>query len=155
MANATVNVTVHPTVTAEFSSGNVSSASPALPATPVLFRSTISGGTSPYSVTWSFGDGSLGFGLDVSHSYASAGTYVVGVELTDAVGATVWTNLTIAVASGPSSEGGIASVGGGFAAGLFLGLILGGVLAAIVLFVVRPRKGERPPPTTGSPYVPP
>jgi DNA-binding beta-propeller fold protein YncE len=154
-ANASVNVTVHPSIAATFSSGNVSSSTPALVATPVLFTSTISGGTPPYSVTWSFGDGSMATGRAVSHSYAAAGSYTVAVTLRDAVGATLETNLTVAVASASSSGGGIASVGGGFAAGLFLGLLLGGVLAAAVLFVARPRKGERPPPSPGFPYVPP
>ena len=97
----------------------------------------------------------MAVGLAVSHSYASAGTYTVGVTLRDYVGATVRTNLTIVVASGSSSGSGISSVGGGFAGGLFLGLILGGILAAVVMFAARPRKGERVPSSPGSPYVPP
>jgi len=154
-ANSSVNVTVNPSIGATFSSGNVSSSTPALTATPVLFTSSISGGTPPYSVTWWFGDGSMATGRSVSHRYAVSGSYTVAVTLRDAVGATLETNLTVTVASPSSSGGGIASVGGGFAAGLFLGLILGGVLAAVVLFVARPRRGERPPPSPGSPYVPP
>jgi len=154
-ANATLNVTVHASLAGQFSSGNVSSSTPALPGSPVAFSSSISGGTAPYSVNWSFGDGSMATGRSVSHSYASAGSYTVAVTVKDAVGATIESNLTVSVQPGSSTGSGITSVGGGFGAGLFLGLILGGVLAAIVLFVARPRKGERPPATPGSPYVPP
>jgi YVTN family beta-propeller protein len=154
-ANWSANVTVRPSLAATFSSGNVSAASPAAPGTPVEFSATVSGGTSPYLVSWAFGDRSMATGLSVYHSYGAAGTYTVEVNLTDAVGATVHTNLTVSVSSPSSSGGGITSLGGGFATGLFVGLIVGGVLAAVVLFVAGSRQGERSPPTPGPPYVPP
>jgi DNA-binding beta-propeller fold protein YncE len=154
-ANDSVNVTVHPPLTATFASGNISAVSPATVGATVTFTSTPSGGTPPYSVVWAFGDASIATGLTVEHGFATAGTFTVTATLTDAVGATVRTNLTVTVATPPSSSGAILSPGGGFATGLFLGLVLGGVLAAVVLFVAGPRKGPRTTPPPASPYVPP
>ena len=155
VTNRTVTIIVHPGLTATFSSENASATEPAAPAAPVTFSSSILGGTPPYSLTWSFGDGAMGSGESVTHRYASEGTYTVGVTLIDAVGATVQTNLSIVVASTSSSGGGFTSLAGGFGSGLFLGLLLGGVLAAVVLFAARPRKGQRPPENPVLPYVPP
>jgi PKD repeat protein len=155
-ANRSVEVIVHPSLAATFSTGNASSSSPPAPGTPVNFTSNISGGTPPYRESWSFGDGSFANGLAVNHSYGSAGTYTVKVTLTDAVGASVETELSVTVAASSSTGGGLLAVGGGFGSGLFLGLVLGGVAAAVVLFVVGLRKGGRPPPPGPvSPYVPP
>src|SRR5439155_17196364 len=36
-----------------------------------------SGGTSPYSYSWNFGDGSTGTGSSVTHTYSSAGSFAV------------------------------------------------------------------------------
>src|SRR5437879_12907427 len=44
---------------------------------PVTFSSTATGGTGPYTVSWSFGDGSTGSGATVAHSYSTAQTYTV------------------------------------------------------------------------------
>ena len=52
------------------------------------FTATASGGTSPYNVTWDFGDGAVGYGFDVSHVYRSAGTYIPQVTVRDAAGDT-------------------------------------------------------------------
>jgi DNA-binding beta-propeller fold protein YncE len=155
-ANRSVVVTVHPSLAATFSTGNASSSSPAAPGTPVAFTSNISGGTPPYRESWSFGDGSFSSGLSVNHSYGSAGTYPVRVTLTDAVGGSVEANLSVTVVVSSSSGGGLSAVSGGFGSGLFLGLVLGGVAAAVVLFVVGLRnRGSPSPPVPVSPYVPP
>ncbi len=154
--NRSVEVTVDPSLAATFSTGNASASSPPAPGASVNFTSNISGGTPPYRESWSFGDGSFASGLSVNHSYASAGTYTVKVTLLDAVGATVTTELSVTVAASSSSGSGLLAVGGGFASGLFLGLVLGGVAAAVVLSVVGLRRGGRPPPPAPvSPYVPP
>src|SRR6266567_4652027 len=60
--------------------------SPSLPSAgqSVSFTAYASGGTSPYSYLWSYGDGSSGTGLQVTHTYNSDGTYQV--TLTVAVG---------------------------------------------------------------------
>src|SRR3989442_11568267 len=43
----------------------------------VTFSGSASGGTSPYSFSWSFGDGLNGAGATVSHAYSEAGTFTV------------------------------------------------------------------------------
>ena len=147
-------VYVHVSLSATFASGSISSTSPATVGSPVAFTSTGSGGTPPYSVAWSFGDGTVAYGAAVEHRYAVAGTFTVAVTLTDSVGASVQSNVTVEVTGVPPSSGSILAPSGGFATGLFLGLVLGGVVAAVVLSIAGPRKGERTP-SPPTPYVPP
>ena len=154
VASGSVEVTVHSSLEATLSSGSVSVSNPTTPATPISFAALVSGGTPPYAVTWAFGDGSFAAGLTTSHSYASPGRYTVEATLVDRVGAKVTANLTLAVSS-PSSGGSLTSLTGGFGAGLFLGFLIGGVLAAVVLFSIGYRKGGRSRGGPVSPYVPP
>jgi YVTN family beta-propeller protein len=155
-ANQSVSVTVRSSLTATFTAGSISSPNVATAGSPVNFTSNISGGTPPYRESWSFGDGSFASGLSVNHSYGSAGTYSVTVILADAVGGGVESNLSVTVVASPSSGGSVTGLNGGFGSGLFLGLVLGGVAAAVVLFLAAPRRGARPPPPGPvSPYVPP
>src|SRR3989442_963292 len=51
--------------------------------TPVTFTALTIGGTLPYSVTWSFGDGTTGTGAAMTHSYTTAGTFTVTETATD------------------------------------------------------------------------
>src|SRR5213083_2101514 len=59
--------------------------SPSAPQTAqqVTFTGSASGGTSPYSFSWSFGDGSTGTGASITHAYLSAGTYTVTLTVQD------------------------------------------------------------------------
>src|SRR2546422_130146 len=59
--------------------------SPSSPQTgqTVSFTGSASGGTSPYSYSWSFGDGSTGTGLSAKHAYSSAGTLAVALTVKD------------------------------------------------------------------------
>src|SRR5438034_2620118 len=49
----------------------------------VSFSASVSGGTQPYSYSWSFGDGSIGTGSTVAHAYSSVGTFTVILTVTD------------------------------------------------------------------------
>src|SRR6266699_2950890 len=49
----------------------------------VSFTGSASGGTLPYSFSWSFGDGSTGTGSPVTHSFSSAGTLTVALTVKD------------------------------------------------------------------------
>lgn len=55
------------------------------------FVTTIQGGTAPYDVQWSFGDGTSGSatpGSTVTHTYTSTGSYTATLTVTDARGVT-------------------------------------------------------------------
>lgn len=75
----------------------------------VLFSADVEGGTSPYGVTFDFGDGSSAFvygtgpEVSVAHAFTHNGTFEVKVNLTDAVGVSaVSTVLPFVVAHGPA-----------------------------------------------------
>lgn len=57
----------------------------------------VSGGTAPYNLTWSFGDGSAAaYGNTTVHRYSSAGSYTVSLRVVDSAGRNSSANLTIA-----------------------------------------------------------
>jgi PKD repeat protein len=57
--------------------------------------------TNPPTVIWDFGDGTLGFGPFVTHSYAAAGTYTVGVTASDGAGNSTSLSRAIAITTPP------------------------------------------------------
>ncbi|HVH14575.1 MAG TPA: PKD domain-containing protein [Candidatus Angelobacter sp.] len=71
---------------------------------PVTFTATTRGGTTPYSISWSFGDGSAGSGNITSHKYKSTGSFTTTENVTDS-GSPIQTaraSLSFAVTSSPS-----------------------------------------------------
>jgi len=62
--------------------------------------STPDGGTI-VSYDWDFGDGTTGSGVVVTHAYATFGSYVVNLTITDSEGLTDWTTKTVTVYSLP------------------------------------------------------
>ena len=52
------------------------------------FASSVSGGTAPYSYSWSFGDGNTSNATNPTNIYASGGTYYPSVTITDVFGCT-------------------------------------------------------------------
>lgn len=145
---AQVDLLVHPALAGAFHAGNRSGHADV--ASPLRFVAQISGGSPPYVVRWTFGDGSLGEGLSPEHAYARAGSYAANVTVTDAAGAELQAVLPVTVGSTVSS----AWIPGGSIAGLAVGLMLGGAVAAVALYGAeraRHRRRFRPP----RPYVPP
>ncbi len=63
----------------------------------VLFSGTASGGTTPYTYTWNFGDGSTALGASASHVFAAAGSYVVNLRVTDFAGHSANASNSVAV----------------------------------------------------------
>src|SRR6266581_3673919 len=98
---------------------------PSSPATGqvVTFTGTASGGTAPYTFSWTFGDGATGNGNPVTHTYTTSGSYTATLSVTDSKGATGAASTAVTVtgtqptsvivasdsAPGPSS---LATVGG-------------------------------------------
>ncbi len=65
--------------------------------TPVTFTASATGGTSPYTFSWSFGDGATGAGSTVTHAYTAAGTYSVIETGADAAAHTATSTLSVTV----------------------------------------------------------
>jgi PKD repeat protein len=69
----------------------------------INFSSSIAGGTPPYSSSWSFGDTAMSTVASPTHTFASPGTYVVQLAVTDSKNDTgfagtsirVWSPLTV------------------------------------------------------------
>jgi hypothetical protein len=78
------------------------------PGQSINFAATASGGGSPYSFKWDFGDGGSGTGQTISHVYQRVGSYTTKLTVADIGGHVVTAShvLTVAAAS-PSSSGGI------------------------------------------------
>ena len=150
-AKAAQSILVNPKLTGAFSIVPLS-------ATPIVgttfdFNATLENGTSGYTVEWSFGDGSNAVGAQVTHAYSASGSYTINVSAFDAAGAYLNESFpTITVGAGPSKAAPL--LGGGFGPSFILGLVLGGAVAAVALFIAERarRAGPAGPP---SPYVPP
>jgi hypothetical protein len=58
----------------------------------IAFTNTTSGGKTPYSSLWNFGDGTTSTSTNPSHNYATAGNYTVTLTITDATTGTAQTD---------------------------------------------------------------
>jgi len=63
----------------------------------VTFTPTGSGGATPYSYNWSFGDGATSAVAAPTHAFATAAIYHVSATVTDSVGATATQSVTVTV----------------------------------------------------------
>src|SRR5207249_7809632 len=64
----------------------------------VSFSVTISGGVSPVSCSWNFGDGSpTASGCSLTHVYANAANFTAALTATDTLGVTATNGITITV----------------------------------------------------------
>ena len=80
------------------------------PATPqpgqqVTFSAIAAGGTSPYTYSWSFGDGVTRSGQTTAHTYSSAGTYIETLTITDSSGNSTTLSRILTVAPPPQGQG--------------------------------------------------
>ena len=94
----TIDETVNsdPTVSA---SSNVSSADVNY---PIEFSSSPSGGTSPYTYSWTIGGTQVSTSQDFSYSFSSAGSYTVEVTVTDSIGETYSSSVSVTINNNPS-----------------------------------------------------
>lgn len=81
-ASAAVEVTVHPLPRGLLSIDPT----PVTTAVAETFRVTLSGGSGPISVRWTFGDGGTGFGAIAHHTFTTAGTFEVRWNVSDPIG---------------------------------------------------------------------
>jgi PKD repeat protein len=140
----TVNRALGATVHTDLSSSSVTTG------TTVAFNATIAGGTAPYTVVWSFDDGSYATGIAAQHAFAAAGTYTITLLVQDAVG--VEKNVTYTLSVTTASPGGLFH--GDVTLGLFLGFVAGLVIGALLLFILGRRRGSAPP-SPPKPFEPP
>ncbi|MCI4372757.1 MAG: PKD domain-containing protein, partial [Thermoplasmata archaeon] len=84
-----------------------SNASPLTGVVPfaVNFTATAEGGMTPYSATWSFGDGTQAAGLSVSHTYLASGNYTVHVWINDSARGSFNTTLLVVALPSPVDPG--------------------------------------------------
>jgi hypothetical protein len=147
-----LSVEVSPSVHGTFSVPN-----DAIAGIASTFIALASGGNGPYAVLWNFGDGSQGTGAMLTHAYAVKGNYTVDVSITDAIGATVNGSLMVQVAAPAPTTVTTTTSNQNFPLGLFLGILVGAALAAVVVYAVGPRRKKELPPQQppATPIVPP
>ncbi|MCI4355836.1 MAG: PKD domain-containing protein [Thermoplasmata archaeon] len=77
------------------------SATPATGTAPlrVTLHDSVAGGAAPYNVTWSFGDGSTGYGVWANHTFVSSGTYVVNATARDSASGLKVSSTTVTVSA--------------------------------------------------------
>jgi PKD domain len=116
----------------------------------ITFSATASGGAGgPYNYSWSFGDGTYGFGATVHHAYSSTGTMDPTLLVTDRLGASNRTGLDpIDVAVPPAALAGIADL-------LILGLALVAAIIVGVVVLTRRRAAESAELEASATWVPP
>ncbi len=69
----------------------------------VSFTATVSGGSSPYTYAWTFGDGGTSTLESPRHTYSRPGTFVAQVVVTDSLGTTASDSVTITASMQPLS----------------------------------------------------
>ena len=80
-------------------SSNVSSADIGY---PIEFSSSPSGGTAPYSYSWTLNGNVISTSQDFSYSFSNSGSYTLTVTVTDAVGETYSSSVTVTINPNPS-----------------------------------------------------
>jgi PKD repeat protein len=95
--------TAHDPTPTDLLSASVSAAPPAADlGQSITFTCTASGGTSPYVYAWTLGDGNIGMGSTVSHTYGSTGTYTATCTVTDVLSGVATASANVVISPLPS-----------------------------------------------------
>lgn len=97
--DASVKLTVSPPLSASIAASSTTPDAGQV----VQFSASIAGGTSPYSVQWSFGDGTGANGNPVSHVFSASGNYTVSATVTDSLGTVTRASITEIVSLPPEN----------------------------------------------------
>lgn len=118
----------------------------------IAFVASSSGGTGTLTYTWDFDDSTGGSGGAVSHTFGTAGTYVVTVTAKDAAGATVKASVTVTVtnAAAPAPQVLGLSNSGADVVLAALGVAVLALLVAVVGLLLLRRKGSAAAPSKSS-----
>lgn len=136
-STASLAVTVNPLPSVTIAPNRTSSS----PGEPVLFSSSVTGGTGPFRYAWQFGDGATSGFASPDHVFASGGTYTVVLWVNDSVGGSAHQSLSFTVSGpGPSSSSSSAAPPVWFWAGL-AALLVVAVVGAFLLLRRRRRPG--------------
>jgi PKD repeat protein len=81
---------------------------------PVAFTSTVSGGKTPYTYEWNFGDAIISNEANPVHTFTNAGQYTVTLTVTDSNEVTKTTTKTITIQTTEGKSAEIKQVNGGF-----------------------------------------
>jgi PKD repeat protein len=97
VAGSPVGVTINPPPTASAGPNQAVNEE-----TATSFVGSVTGGTSPYTDSWNFGDGAAATGtLTPTHVYATPGTYTATLSVTDAAGLSSQSSLVVTVTDVP------------------------------------------------------
>jgi PKD repeat protein len=108
------------------------------------------GGTGPYTYSWTFGDGGVSTVATPTHVYVSPGTYPVEVTVTDALGEKSGAQASVLVTGSVGATPFSLSSG----AGLYLVLALVIVALTLVGWITYSRRGRTPPSKLETPEGP-
>ncbi len=111
-----VNITVTAAPSQLVASASASPMSGQAPLT-VNFTGSATGGTTPYTYSWNFGDGQTSSAQNPSHTYSTIGNYIANLTVTDSSSANASASISIAVGSVTGANLALAAVTGAPAPG--------------------------------------
>jgi hypothetical protein len=118
-----------------FSTSFTSSPSTPQPGQAVTFTASTTGGASPYTYSWAFGDGLSGTGASATHTYSNTGSYSVTLTVKDSNNTTTSSaqQVTVSTSTSPLST----------LTFLYVGLIAGGAISVSAFLVKYHSRNRR------------
>jgi PKD repeat protein len=103
LASQSLSINVTSTLPNPLVASVIASPTSGSPPLVVNFSGAASGGTSPYTYSWNFGDGSTSSTQNLSHTYSLSGNYTAILTVTDSKSVNATSTVFIAVGSGIST----------------------------------------------------